>query len=107
MRFSYFSAMNTLHRVVGGVNLFFILLIALATSLPWAVIMAGTLGMLLIGALILVYLIAVVWGVRNAFHYWGGPPKLTIMDHVLLAAGVLHAIALVVGLALFIYIGEN
>lgn len=107
MRFSYFSAMNTLHRVVGGVNLFFILLIALATSLPWAMIMAGTLGVLLIGVLVLVYLTAVVWGVRNAFHYWGGPPKLTVMDHILLATGVLHGIALVAAIGLFIYIGEN
>lgn len=105
--FSYFSIMNTLHRIVGGANLFFLVLMVMAAGLPWAAILAGPVLMALVIILIVGCLVAVAWGARNAIHYWGGPPKVTVVDHVLLAAGVLNGLILVTAIARFIYIGEN
>ncbi|MEM6772642.1 MAG: hypothetical protein AAF597_18835 [Bacteroidota bacterium] len=95
--------MTTLHRVIGVANLLFLLLLFLLVQM--AASLLG--GVYLVVAFVLLYLICAIWGVRNAIHYWGGPPKVTVVDHVLLAAGVLNGLILLAGVVLFIYLGEH
>lgn len=99
--------MNTIHRIVGSANLlFFILLVlVLPVLLP---VMSGLLGgAALVGIVLLFFLVSIVWGLRNAFYYWGGGRKIGVVDHVLLVAGVLNGLLLLTGVGLFIYFGEN
>ena len=60
--------------------------------------------MTIIVALILIaFLASTVWTVVNAFRYWKGRPKLTVMDHILLAFGVLNGVLLSGLVFAFIY----
>lgn len=101
----YLAAMSTLHRLVGVANLFFLILITVLIYSPLAMILVGS--SIILGILVLLFLTSTVWGIRNAIHYWGGPPKLEVTDHILLSVGVFNGFLLAAALALFIYYGEN
>lgn len=97
--------MSTLHRLVGVANLFFLILITVLIYSNLSAILVGS--FFILGVLLLLFLVSTIWGIRNAIHYWGSPPKLEMTDHILLSAGVFNGFLLAAALTLFIYYGEN
>lgn len=99
--------MNLLHRLVGFVNIFFLILLIVILPVILTVVSSFIGGTIIVAILGLLLLTGVVWGIRNAFFYWRSDRKLGVGDHILLAAGVFNGLLLLLGLGMFIYIGEQ
>lgn len=99
-----FGSMTSLHRAVGFANVlllpvFYLVARAAAVSIVGNIVLPLLMGVVL--------LTTIIWGVRNAVYYWRGTKSLSLFDHLLLFAGAFNGLLLLVGVAAFIYIGEN